>query len=68
MQLPPLSHTNLDGAAGKPSARRHVMRATIAHRCGATDQVARRRKTQLFNGYEPQVASLYAGMDLRRFF
>ena len=30
--------------------------------------LARRRKTQLFNGYEPQVGQLYAGMDLRKFF
>ncbi|MEZ5663887.1 MAG: protein-methionine-sulfoxide reductase catalytic subunit MsrP [Burkholderiaceae bacterium] len=29
---------------------------------------ARRRKTLMFNGYEPQVGQLYAGMDLRRFF
>lgn len=29
---------------------------------------AKRRPTELFNGYGPQVASLYAGMDLRRFF
>ncbi len=29
---------------------------------------ARRLKTQLFNGYEPQVGQLYTGMDLRRFF
>jgi sulfoxide reductase catalytic subunit YedY len=28
----------------------------------------RRRPTQPFNGYADQVASLYAGMDLRRFF
>jgi sulfoxide reductase catalytic subunit YedY len=27
-----------------------------------------RRKTLLFNGYEPQVGQLYAGMDLRKFF
>ena len=27
-----------------------------------------RIRTQLFNGYEPQVGQLYAGMDLRRFF
>ena len=27
-----------------------------------------RRETQLFNGYAEQVASLYAGMDLRRHF
>jgi methionine sulfoxide reductase catalytic subunit len=27
---------------------------------------AKRRPTELFNGYGPQVASMYAGMDLRR--
>ena len=27
---------------------------------------AKRRKTQMFNGYEAQVASLYAGMDLKK--
>jgi sulfoxide reductase catalytic subunit YedY len=29
---------------------------------------AKRRQTQMFNGYEPQVGQLYAGMDLRKFF
>jgi methionine sulfoxide reductase catalytic subunit len=29
---------------------------------------AKRRQTEIFNGYGPQVASLYAGMDLRRFY
>jgi methionine sulfoxide reductase catalytic subunit len=29
---------------------------------------AKRRKTLMFNGYEPQVGQLYAGMDLRKFF
>jgi sulfoxide reductase catalytic subunit YedY len=29
---------------------------------------AKRRPTEIFNGYGPQVASLYAGMDLRRFY
>ena len=29
---------------------------------------AKRRKTQLFNGYEAEVGQLYAGMDLKRFF
>ncbi|MGD2135793.1 MAG: protein-methionine-sulfoxide reductase catalytic subunit MsrP [Gemmatimonadales bacterium] len=28
----------------------------------------RRRRTQLFNGYADQVASLYSGMDLQRFY
>ncbi len=27
-----------------------------------------RRKTEMFNGYEKQVASLYAGMDLRKYY
>lgn len=30
--------------------------------------LAPRRKTERFNGYEPQVGQLYAGMDLRRFY
>ncbi len=30
--------------------------------------LAKRRKTLMFNGYEPQVGQLYAGMDLRRWF
>ncbi|MEJ7137010.1 protein-methionine-sulfoxide reductase catalytic subunit MsrP [Amphibiibacter pelophylacis] len=29
---------------------------------------AKRQATQMFNGYGPQVASLYAGMDLRHYF
>jgi len=29
---------------------------------------AKRRPTLMFNGYEAQVASMYAGMDLKRFF
>jgi len=29
---------------------------------------ARRRETLMFNGYGDQVAGLYSGMDLRRFF
>ncbi len=29
---------------------------------------AKRRKTEIFNGYGPQVASLYAGMDLKKNF
>lgn len=30
--------------------------------------LAKRRKTQRFNGYEAQVGQLYAGMDLKKFF
>ena len=29
---------------------------------------AKRRETLMFNGYEPQVGQLYAGMDLKKFF
>ena len=37
-------------------------------RIGEGGLFAKRLKTQLFNGYEPQVGQLYAGMDLRRSF
>ncbi|MFY7856982.1 MAG: protein-methionine-sulfoxide reductase catalytic subunit MsrP, partial [Rubrivivax sp.] len=37
-------------------------------RIGEGGLLARRRPTLMFNGYEAQVASMYAGMDLRRFF
>jgi sulfoxide reductase catalytic subunit YedY len=37
-------------------------------RLGEGGLFARRRPTQMFNGYGDQVASLYAGMDLKRFF
>jgi sulfoxide reductase catalytic subunit YedY len=37
-------------------------------RIGEDGLFAKKRPTLLFNGYEAQVASLYAGMDLRRFF
>jgi sulfoxide reductase catalytic subunit YedY len=37
-------------------------------RIGQGGLLAKRHKTQLFNGYEAQVGHLYAGMDLRRFY
>ena len=37
-------------------------------RIGEDGLFARRRKTMLFNGYEAQVAQLYAGMDLKKFY
>ncbi|MGR9073205.1 MAG: protein-methionine-sulfoxide reductase catalytic subunit MsrP [Gammaproteobacteria bacterium] len=40
-------------------ARERVLGASI---------FASKRKTELFNGYASEVASLYAGMDLRKFF
>jgi sulfoxide reductase catalytic subunit YedY len=30
--------------------------------------LAKKRKTLMFNGYEPQVGQLYAGMDLKKFY
>ena len=37
-------------------------------RIGEDGLFAKRRKTLMFNGYEPQVGQLYAGMDLRKFY
>lgn len=37
-------------------------------RIGEDGLFAKKRATQMFNGYEAQVASLYAGMDLKKFF
>ena len=37
-------------------------------RIGEDGLLAKKRKTLLFNGYEPQVGQLYAGMDLKKFF
>jgi sulfoxide reductase catalytic subunit YedY len=37
-------------------------------RIGEDGLFAKKRPTVMFNGYEAQVGSLYAGMDLRRFF
>jgi sulfoxide reductase catalytic subunit YedY len=37
-------------------------------RIGEDGLFAKRRPTLMFNGYEPQVGQLYAGMDLRKFF
>lgn len=37
-------------------------------RLGEDGLLSKKRKTLMFNGYEAQVASLYAGMDLRKNF
>jgi sulfoxide reductase catalytic subunit YedY len=37
-------------------------------RLGEDGIFAKKRPTLMFNGYEPQVGQLYAGMDLRKFF
>jgi sulfoxide reductase catalytic subunit YedY len=37
-------------------------------RIGEGGLFAPRRQTQMFNGYAEQVAHLYAGMDLKKFF
>ena len=37
-------------------------------RIGEDGLFAKKRPTLMFNGYEPQVGQLYAGMDLRKFY
>jgi sulfoxide reductase catalytic subunit YedY len=37
-------------------------------RIGESDLFAKKRATLMFNGYETQVASMYAGMDLKKLF
>ena len=37
-------------------------------RIGEDGLFAKKRKTLMFNGYESQVASMYSGMDLRKFY
>ena len=37
-------------------------------RIGDSELFAKKRPTLMFNGYEPQVGQLYAGMDLKKFF
>jgi sulfoxide reductase catalytic subunit YedY len=37
-------------------------------RIGEDGLFKKKRPTALFNGYEPQVGQLYAGMDLKKFF
>lgn len=37
-------------------------------RIGEDGLFSRKRKTLMFNGYEPQVGQLYAGMDLKKFY
>jgi sulfoxide reductase catalytic subunit YedY len=37
-------------------------------RIGEDSLFAKKRKTLMLNGYEPQVGQLYAGMDLKKFF
>ena len=37
-------------------------------RIGEDGLLSKKRKTLMFNGYEPQVGQLYAGMDLKKYF
>ena len=37
-------------------------------RIGEDGLLSKKRKTLMFNGYEPQVGQLYAGMDLKKFY
>ena len=45
-----------------------LLRVAGVRRIGEGGLFAKRRKTLLFNGYGDQVASLYAGMDLKKFY
>ena len=45
-----------------------MRRGATERRIGEDGFLQRKRKTLMFNGYGEQVASLYAGMDLKRFF
>jgi len=40
----------------------------VERRIGEDGLFTKKRKTLMFNGYEPQVGQLYAGMDLKRWF
>ena len=40
----------------------------VERRIGEDGLFAKKRPTLMFNGYEPQVGQLYAGMDLKKFF
>lgn len=45
-----------------------AMERRIGEENGLGGLLAKRRKTLMFNGYEPQVGQLYAGMDLKKHF
>src|SRR5579862_4581187 len=64
--------TAVAAATGILSAERVLRAARPARHGRKLENVMRssfsKRKTQMFNGYGEQVASLYAGMDLRRDF
>lgn len=51
-----------------PDAHHPRWSQATERRIGEGGLSARRHRTQLFNGYEPQVGQLYTGMDLKRFF
>ena len=51
-----------------PNVRHPRWSQATERRIGEGGLMAPRRKTLMFNGYEEQVASLYTGMDLAKFF
>lgn len=51
-----------------PDVRHPRWSQATERRIGEGGLMAPRRKTLMFNGYEEQVASLYTGMDLAKFF
>ena len=58
-------------ASTRTSTRRSTIRAGARPPSAASARTAcsrKKRPTLMFNGYEPQVGQLYAGMDLKKFF
>ena len=61
------------GAGRQAGADLSLQRSELRPQCGELRCERRigefrRRKTLMFNGYGDQVARLYSGMDLRKFF
>ncbi len=52
----------------KPAVDHPRWSQATERRIGEDGLLAKKRKTLMFNGYEPQVGQLYAGMDLKKYF
>ena len=61
-------YSNVNPAVDHPRWSQATERRIGEGGSGALGLLAPKRKTLLFNGYAEQVASLYAGMDLKKFF
>ena len=60
--------TRTSTASTRTSTRRSIIRAGARRPSAAFRATSRPRKTLMFNGYSDQVASMYAGMDLKKFY